>query len=649
MHVGKGPLLAILLPLAAAGGCGSCVPGSNSTDRPGGNSTASPPAADGPFVLGDLVEPFSPPSLEELDAQVTWIDQPVQDSLELLRQRLAGETPGATVAEALQLRNESPADNARILSTLGRLPAQPGDVNWDAEISRHTPADVKSTNPLMISSTTEFDIAGLTNFGLFGFDGDFHPFAAKDTVVSWRTSADRMYDKVVMRDDLTWSDGRPITAADVAFSFQVIMSERVPVPAVRSGTDKLRWVEAYGDRTVVFFHKEPLATNVWNVNFPVIPRHIYEDSIHQDPTLQDSEYHVRYENRPVVGGPYEIARRTRGQEIVLRRRESWYRHAGQEVRDKPFFQEVRFRIVQEPSVALLALKKGELSELMLTPEQWTTQTGDRDFYQKNTKAYGLEWVFFYFGWNCQTPFFSDARVRQAMSWAFHHEEMLRKLRYGLDEPCNGIFHHTSRWAPKTPPPFYRQDLDRAEELLDEAGWVDSDGDGIRDKMIAGRRQRFEFSIVTSNVPDRIALCNLLKENLDQIGVICHVRPMEFTVLQEKTMNHEFQAMFGGWGTGTDPDTSDNVWVTGEGRNFVQYSNPEVDRLFQQGRREFDPEKRAEIYGRIHTILYEDQPYTWLYYRNSYYGFSKELRGYVFSPRGPYNYGPGFGSLWTPVP
>jgi len=83
-----------------------------------------------------------------------------------------------------------------------------------------------------------------------------------------------MYDKVVMRDDLTWSDGKPITAHDVAFSFQVIMSEQVPVPAMRSGTDKLKWVEAYDDHTLVFFHKEPLAINTWNVNFGIIPKHI---------------------------------------------------------------------------------------------------------------------------------------------------------------------------------------------------------------------------------------------------------------------------------------------------------------------------------------------------------------------------------------
>jgi peptide/nickel transport system substrate-binding protein len=187
----------------------------------------------------------------------------------------------------------------------------------------------------------------------------------------------------------------------------------------------------------------------------------------------------------------------------------------------------------------------------------------------------------------------------------------------------------------------------AEALLDEAGWVDRDNDGIRDKEIDGTLVPFEFSMLVNQQPHRIKIATLLKENLDQIGIRMNVRPLEATVLQQLTQEKKFQAYFGGWGSGTDPDTSENIWATGAGRNFVGYSNPEVDRLFVEGRREFDKAKRAEKYGRIQQLLSEDQPYTWLYWRNSFYGFSRELRGYVFSPRGPYHYSPGFGSIWKP--
>jgi peptide/nickel transport system substrate-binding protein len=647
----KRPQLALIALVSLALALPGCQPPDETTGG-GGKPAENGQAGDGdegPFVLGDLLEPFEPPTFEELEAKVTWIDMPVLDSMDLMRERQAEEGPPPISAqEALKLKNDSAENNEKIKAALGRLAKSDDEVDYEAAIFRHDRADVKSTNPLMISSTTEFRVTGLTNFGLFSFDWDFNPHAASESVVSWQMSEDRLYDKVVMRDDLIWSDGTPITAHDVVFSFQAIMSSRVPVPAVRAGTDKIKWIEAYDDHTLVFFHKDALATNVWNVNFPVIPKHVYEDSIADDPTLQDSEYHVKLENDPIVGGAYIITNRTRGQEIVLSRREQYYMADGKQVRDKPYFKQIRFRIIADPGVALMALKKGEIDELELNPEQWQSQTNDDDFYKKNTKASGTEWVYYYFGWNCKSPFFSDQRVRQAMSYAFDHEEMLKSILLGLYEPCTGIFHPSSKWAPENPPEPYRQDLDKAEELLDAAGWADHDGDGIRDKMIRGRKTDFEFSVLTFNIPLRVATCNLLKDNLDQIGIICHVRPMEFTVLQQKSRDHDFHAMLAGWGTGTDPDTSDNLWVTDENRNYVEYSNPEIDRLFDEGRREFDPEKRLDVYRKIHRILWDDQPYTWLYVRNSFYGFSKELRGYNFSPRGPYSYGPGFSSIFKPA-
>lgn len=617
-----------------------------STEKAHAEAKPSPPAASAePASEPPALEPFSPPSLAELDAKAQWIDHPVVDFMAMLREAQAKEKPLVSVAEALKLHNDSKEANAKILSALGRLPATDNDPNWDATINRHSAGEVKNTNPLMVSSTAEFDVAGLTSTGLFGFDWHMVHGASDETVKSWQTSQDHLVDKVVMRDDLTWSDGKPITAHDVAFSFRTIMNPKVPVPAVRSGTDKLRWVEAYDDQTVVFFHKEALATNVENINFPIIPRHVYEGSIDEDPTLANSEYHVKLQNNPIVGGPYTIASRVQGQEMVMERRESYYMHQGKQVRPKPYFKTVRIRFMSDTNTALLALKKGDIDELILTPSQWTTQTNSDDFYDRNTKANAVEWVYFYFGWNLKTPFFSDVRVRKAMSYAFNYDELLKTLCYGLYEPCNGIWYPTAWMAPKPPLPYYKQDLSKAEALLDEAGWTDHDGDGVRDKMIDGRYRPFEFTILSSNVPERVAICTLLKQNLDEIGVVCNVQPMEFAVLQEKMLKKEFEAEFGGWGTGTDPDTSENLWKTGEMRNFVNYSNPEVDKLYAAGRKEFDHEKRAAIYAKIDELIYADQPYTFLYVRNGFYGFDKQLRGYTFSPRGPFNFSPGFSSIW----
>ncbi|GIS59940.1 MAG: hypothetical protein CM1200mP2_21650 [Planctomycetaceae bacterium] len=470
-----------------------------------------------PFRLGDLVPMADKdfPELAKLLKENKWIDKPVVDSTELMKQRQEKEKSLASVKEALSLKNSSNDINLKIRSAMGRLAANDKSVDFNSTWNRHTSGDVKSTNPIMISSSAEFDVSGLTSFGLMGFDWTFTPFASKDTVVSWQTSENGLFDKVVIRDDLVWSDGKKITAHDVEFSYRVIMSSKVPVPAVRSGTDQLQGVKAYDDQTLVYFHPAPLATNVWNINFPVLPRHIYEKSIADDPTLATSKYHVSMDENPVTGGSYVITKRVRGQEIVLQRRDSYHTVNGKQVRDIPHFKNIRFAIIQDPSTALLSMKKGDIEEMQLSPEQWKEQTNDEDFYGKNTKVYDIEWVYFYFGWNSRSPFFRDARVRRAMSLAFDHAEMMERHRKGMDEQSQGIFHRTSPWAPETLPAAYKQDLDAAEDLLESAGWTDTDGDGILDGMVfldnefdgqleGVKRSNFEFTIVVPEPlrPDR---------------------------------------------------------------------------------------------------------------------------------------------------
>ena len=119
---------------------------------------------------------------------------------------------------------------------------------------------------------------------------------------------------------------------------------------------------------------------------------------------------------------------------------------------------------------------------------------------------------------------------------------------------------------------------------------------------------------------------------------------------EKVRKHEFQAYMAAWGTGVDPDQSWNLWRSEEyekGRNYVGYSNPRVDELFELGRREFDSEKRCKIYQEIHKIVYEDQPYTWISNPPILAVFNKRIRGVQFSPRGIFNFNPSFEGWWVP--
>jgi peptide/nickel transport system substrate-binding protein len=645
------------------------APAKNSESR---NAKPADVASEKTYTDGEglktLIAPFTPPTLEEL-SNTEWTDGKVIDSMKLLRELKKTQSKPEADDAVLAVKNDGPAANKRLLATLGRLPVDDSEVDWEATINRHWKGDINSTNPILASTVYEQDLFTLTAFGLFSFDWEMNPFATSDTVKSWQTSKDGTMDKVVMRNDVTWSDGAPVTAHDVVFSYRVIMNPDVPILAQRTQVKDIKWIEAYDDYTLVFFHKRPLATNVWNMNFPVIPKHIYEKTWKSDLTLQSSPEHVALEDKPVYAGPYKIASRTRNVELVLERREEHYMHDGKQVRDKPYFKRVRFRPISDSNTALLALKTGQLDELELMPEQWNSQTNDDDYYKQCTKVTGPESTFFYFGWNQARTLFKDRRVRQAMAYAFDHKEMLEKQLYGLYQPANGPYNPGSWMYPKKDLPFFERDLDKAERLLREAGWEDHDGDGVLDQEIDGKSVRFEFTILVAEIPDRVRLCALLKDNLDQIGIVCNVRPMEIATLFAKMETRDFDAVFAGWGAGADPDTSENIYTTPaieQGRNYIAYSNRYVDGLFELGKqmpsakeaREkivneyqlgdvgINPDAtRPEVYSKIHELVYEDQPMTFLYYRNSFYGFDKSVRGYMFSPRGPYHYGPGFSSIW----
>lgn len=580
---------------------------------------------------------FVPPAATELDRAV-WIDRPVKDGLSVLRDELAGGGGGDEAA--LAGPNDSPAANARILTALARLPGA-GEADPEATLVRHLRVDPVSLNPILRGTPSDFEVVGLTEFRLFSFDRRLEPFATAETVVSWQTSADGLVDRVVLRDDLVWSDGAPITARDVAFSYAVIMDEELIVPSVRDGTDQLRAVEAYDERTVVFFHREPLSTNVWHLNFPVIPRHVHEAAWRDDPTFPAGDPSAL----PVCGGPYRVAEWRRGEEVVLRRRDEWSTCNGVRVRDIPSFREIRFRIIEDSDAAFAALQAGTIDEMLLSPEQWRSAGGPGG--GRWIPVASPEWTATFFAWNIDTPLFADRRVRRAMTYAFDHGWMLRDLCSGFYDPATGPFHDGSWAAPRKRQAAARQDQQRAQQLLDDAGWIDSDNDGLRDRELDGRPVPFEFTMLVADQPLRIRTCERLREDLARIGVRMHVEIVDPSTLVDRTQARRFEAWHGSRGAAADPDATERHWTTGGAGNVVGYSNPLVDALYDAARREPDRTKRGEKYGRIQEYLWEDQPFTWLYWRNGLYGFSRDLRGIVFSPRGPYTYSPGTRSLWRP--
>ena len=227
----------------------------------------------------------------------------------------------------------------------------------------------------------------------------------------------------------------------------------------------------------------------------------------------------------------------------------------------------------------------------------------------------------------------DGRVRQAMTMLVDRQQIIDKIRFGLGQMGISHFNPSSREFNTSLKPL-PYDPQRAAQLLDEAGWKDTNGDGIRDKD--GVPFKFEFlaSVGSTLAPQ---LMVILKEELRKVGIQMTERTIDFNVMTDSLQDHQFDATTAGWTSGlvTDPY---QIWHSSSsknrGSNYVSFNNPEADRLIEQARLEFDDEKRKQIYWRFQEIIHEEQPYTFLFYGQEAAAYSKRFQNTNFVPVRP---------------
>lgn len=529
------------------------------------------------------------------------------------------------------------------------IPADKPDAVQENEILVRTlDGNPSSLNPIFSSSVYESHMSELLFDGLFSFDKDLKWFVNKEVVDSFEESPDHLVNTVKLKPGLKWHDGAPWTAHDVEFSFKEIMDDRVAVPAVRDGTDQIAEVKALDDATVRFTHKKALPTAKWNMSFPIIPEHIYGAAaeLAKDPTLLTSDYFNKANREGTVGnGPYKLVSWETNNQIVVER---WEDYHG----SKPHFKRIILKIIPDKTVSLKLFTKGDLDEMMLSAQQFAMETvNDPAFAQVGVKGYAPAWGFSYIGYNMTgaNPFFNDAKVRRAMTHALDIPRIIRDIGYNLVQPCNGIFSPGS-WMYNADVKPLAYDLKQAAALLDEAGWAVDRNDGFRYKNVNGERVKFEFELlVPQGSPTSPKVAAIFQQDLKKIGVILNTRIMEWAAFMQVVNKHEFQAEIAGWGSGTDPDTNSNLWTTkavADGRNYGGYSNPRVDELFALARAEFDEAKRAAYYREIQKLIYDDQPYTFIYERGTTWAFNKRIRGVQFSPREVFGFDPSYKSWWV---
>jgi microcin C transport system substrate-binding protein len=301
---------------------------------------------------------------------------------------------------------------------------------------------------------------------------------------------------------------------------------------------------------------------------------------------------------------------------VLKRRADWYGFQTPEWKGAYNFEAINMRFVKEDAVAFEMMKKTEIDFMSLTPEYYIqkangTPWGETVF--KNKVENKAPKGFGFIGWNFRKPLFQDKNVRLALYHLLNREEMNQKFRFGISDLATGPLYKQSEYAsPKVKPVLF--DPAKAKTLLTQAGWKDSDKDGVLDKNIGGQKTAFRFSLIYAN-KDVEKYWTLYKEDLKKAGIDMELKYLEWNSFLKILDEGSFDAAALGWSGSLEWDPK-QIWHSSNavpgGSNFIAYKNTEVDKLIDQARMEPDKKKRIPLLQKVYEMIAADVPYAFLF-------------------------------------
>jgi len=493
-------------------------------------------------------------------------------------------------------------------------PARAEEPSFGDALVSSSIADARTLVPILASDSASGDIVGLVFNGLVKYDKNINLIG--DLASGWDIEDGGLTIVFYLRKDARWHDGVPFTARDVKFTYERLIDPQVPTP-YSGDFKKVKSLEIIDDYTVKVTYAEIFSPGLASWGMPIMPEHILKDG---DLLTTD------FSRNPVGTGPYRFARWKSGERIDLVSNHDYFEH-------RPYIDRYIYRIIPDPTTMFLELQTEGVDYAGLTPLQYKRQTDTPFFKTRFRKFRYPAFGYTYMAFNLKDERFADKRVRRAINYAVDKEEIIEGVLLGLGRVCTGPFVPES-WA-------YNKDVravgfspDAAIGLLEDAGWEDTDDDGWLDKD--GRI--FEFTLITNQGNDaRKRTAEIIQGRLKDIGIKVNIRVLEWAVFLNEFVNKKrFEALILGWGLSRDPDCYD-IWhssKTKEGEfNFIGYSNPEIDRLLEEGRGTFDKNKRRAIYHKIHQVLYDEQPYLFLYVADALPAVHRRFRGIKIAPIG----------------
>ena len=441
---------------------------------------------------------------------------------------------------------------------------------------------------------------------------------------SWQVSEDGLTFTFQMRDDAKFSDGEPVTAEDVAFTFDFIMTPSINAPRERAYYQKIESVTATGPHEVVFKFKEPYFNALSLAGgLAVMPRHFYA------PYLENPEAFNQSKGLLLGSGPYRLKDPkgwTPDQGMVELERNP--RYWG---RVQPPFERIIWRVIENDSARLTTFRNGDIDTYSARPLEYQRLLDDEALMERAQRFEYLSPVagYSYIAWNqgdeTSPTRFADKRVRQAMTYLTDRKRLIEEVFLGYAEPAVSPFNPRSKQHnPALQPRSY--DLGKARALLKAAGYEDRDGDGVIEDA-EGHPFEFELTYFQDS-EDTKRMVLLLKDIYARAGVLLKPKPTEWAVMIDSIKKRDFDAITLGWTSGLETDIYQifhSSQIEGQADNFIGYRNSELDKLIVEARTTVEEASRMPLWQAAERLLYEDQPYTFLMRRKSLVFIDRRFR------------------------
>lgn len=468
-------------------------------------------------------------------------------------------------------------------------------------------ADPGHLNPAVTTSGGLHTASELFYNGLVGLDDDLEP--VPELAEDWDIEEDGALYRFHLRDDVVWHDGEPFTSEDVQFTFEEAL---LPYHARTQASMEpvLDRIETPDEHTVEFYFDEPYSPMLQQLDVteaPIIAQHVYEGT--------DPEQNEEANQNPVGTGPYQFVSYEGDEEIRAERNEDYF------VEDAAYLDEVIQRIIPEESSQVVALEAGDVDWLWGVPgpdiERFES-AAEYETLETNRNPGGANCIMTV-GFNLEDPMFQDNRVRQAVAHAVDRDAYVERVLFGQGRAATAPISSGIPVAHPDDLDLPEHDPEQAAQLLEEAGWVESDDGDVRvAEGVEGVEDGTELAFDFLHFPQFEEYGDLLRSQLGEIGAELELRGLEFPVFVETVFTErDFDTGIVSYCNGTDPQIgvrrmymSDNIGPV-PFSNMAGYQNEQVDELFNEARRTVDTDERSEVYRELQEILVDELPYVWI--------------------------------------